>query len=79
MCKLTLSLLVLLLGAVLEDTRELHIVEEAAHADGRLAVHLVHVLVGEAVAHGGEQLAKTLLVDDPVVLLVEASGGGGGG
>ena len=40
------SRLVLLLGTVLEDAGELDVVEHAA-LDRGLAVHLVHLLVGE--------------------------------
>ena len=43
-----LLLLVLLLGAVLQDPRELDIVEEAA-LDRRLPVHLVDVLGGNSI------------------------------
>ena len=38
--------LVLLLGAVLQDPGELDVVEHAV-LDGRLSVHVVHVIVGE--------------------------------
>lgn len=89
-----LLLVLVLLGAVLQDPREFDVVEQIA-LDGRLAVHLVdlrrriliilkllrvlrvptHVLVGEAVAHGGEQLAEAILRDVPVVVLVEAAEG----
>ena len=38
--------LILLLGAVLQDPGELYVVEHAA-LDGRLAVHLVNILVSK--------------------------------
>lgn len=53
---------VLVLGTVFEDAGELHVVEVALLVDGRLAVHLVHLLVCEAVPHGGEQLPQVVLV-----------------
>lgn len=57
------GLVVFVLGPVFEDAGELHVVEVAFLVDGGLAVHLVHFLVCEAVAHGGEQLPKVVLVD----------------
>lgn len=57
------GLVVFVLGSVFEDAGELHIVEVAFLVNGGLAVHLVHFLVREAVAHGGEQLPKVVLVD----------------
>lgn len=58
------GLVVLVLGAVFEDAGELHIVEVAFLINGRLSVHLVHLLICEAVTHGGEQLPKMVLVDE---------------
>ena len=55
---------ILVLGAVFEDAGELHIVEVAFLINGRLSVHLVHLLVCEAVTHGGEQLPKVVLMDE---------------
>lgn len=58
------GLVVLVLGAVFEDAGELHVVEVAFLINGRLSVHLVHLLICEAVAHGGEQLPKVVLMDE---------------
>ena len=58
------GLVILVLGAVFEDAGELHIVEVAFLINGRLSVHLVHLLVCEAVTHGGEQLPKVVLMDE---------------
>ena len=41
---------------------ELDVVEEPT-LDGGLAVHLVDLLVGEAVAHRRQQLSETILVE----------------
>lgn len=57
------GLVVLVLGTVLEDAGELHVVEVAFLINGGLSVHLVHFLICEAVAHGGEQLPKVVLMD----------------
>lgn len=60
----TLPLLVILVfGAVFEDAGELCVVEVALLVDGRLAEQLVHLLVREAVSHGGQQLPQVVLVD----------------
>lgn len=56
---------ILVLGAVFEDASELGIVEVALLVDGRLAKQLVHLLVGEAVTHGRQQLPQVVLVDHP--------------
>lgn len=56
-------LIVLVLGAVLEDTRERHVVEVALLVDGRLPEELIHFLVREPVAHGGQQLTELFLLD----------------
>ena len=58
------GLVVLVLGAVFEDAGELHVVEVAFLINGCLSVHLVHLLICEAVAHGGEQLPKVVLMDE---------------
>ena len=57
------SLVVLVLGTMLENAGELHVVEVAFLINGCLSVHLVHFLVREAVTHGGEQLPKVVLMD----------------
>jgi len=64
--------LVVLLGSVLEDPGELDVVEHAV-LDGRLPVHVVHVVVTEPVADGGEELPELILVDHAHVVLVEAA------
>lgn len=56
-------LVVLVFGAVFEDAGELCVVEVALLVDGRLAEQLVHLLVREAVSHGGQQLPQVVLVD----------------
>lgn len=58
-------LVILVFGTVFEDARELCVVEVALLVDGRLAEQLVHLLVREAVAHGGQQLPQVVLVDHP--------------
>lgn len=58
------GLVVLVLGTMLEDAGELHVVKVAFLINGCLSVHLVHFLVCEAVTHGGEQLPKVVLVDE---------------
>jgi len=57
-------LIVLLLGSVLQDACELHVVEVGLLVDGRLAEQLVHLVVGEAVAHGGQELPQVILLDE---------------
>lgn len=60
----TLPLLVVLVfGAVFEDAGELCVVEVALLVNGRLAEQLVHLLIREAVSHGGQQLPQVVLVD----------------
>lgn len=56
-------LVILVFGAVFEDAGELCVVEVALLVDGRLAEQLVHLLVREAVSHGGQQLPQVVLVD----------------
>lgn len=58
------ALVVFLLGSMFEDAGKLHIVEVAFLINGCLAVHLVHFLICEAVAHGGEQLPEMVLMDE---------------
>lgn len=58
------ALIVLVLGPVLQDAGELHVVEVALFVDGRLPVHLIHLLVSEPVPHGGQQLTQVVLVDE---------------
>lgn len=58
------ALVVFLLGSMFEDAGKLHVVEVALLINGRLAVHLVHFLVCEAVAHGGKQLPEVVLMDE---------------
>ena len=48
---------------MLQDACERHVVEVALLVDGGLPEQLVHVLVREAVTHGGEQLPQGVLVD----------------
>ena len=57
-------LIVLVLGAVLQDACELHVVEVGLLVDGRLPEELIHLLVGEAVAHRGQQLPQVVLLDE---------------
>lgn len=65
-------LFVFVFSAMLQDSCEFNEIEQAIF-DRRLAIHLIDVLVGEAVAHCGEQLAQTLLRDQAHVLLVKAA------
>lgn len=58
------ALVVFLLGSMFEDAGKLHVVEVAFLINGCLAVHLVHFLICEAVAHGGEQLPEMVLMDE---------------
>lgn len=69
------SLVVVLFSPMLEDARELQVVEHAVLVDRRLPEHLVNVLVGEAISHAGEQLPQALLVDAAHIVLVEAGKG----
>ena len=68
------SRLILLLGSVFEYLGELVVVKHAV-LDGRLPVHLVHLVVSEPVPDGGEQLPQSVLVYEPHVILVEAAEG----
>ena len=56
-------LVILVFGAVFEDTGELCVVEVALLVNGGLTEQLVHIFVCEAVAHGGQQLPQMVLVD----------------
>ena len=49
--------------AVLEDACELDVVEIPLFVNGGLPVQLIHFLVCEAVAHGGQQLPQVILLD----------------
>ena len=48
---------------MLEDARELDVVEIALLVNGGLPVELIHFLICEAVAHGGQQLPQVVLLD----------------
>jgi len=72
-CLLNLSL-VAVLGAMLKDPRELHVVEHPV-LDRCLAIHFVHILVSEPVPDGGEQFTQPILVDDALIVTVEAAEG----
>lgn len=67
-------LFVLILGAVLQDPRELDVIKEGI-LNRRLAEHLVDVFIGKAVAHRSQQLPQTVLRDESAVFLVEAPEG----
>ena len=67
-----LSRLILLLGSVLEYLGELVVVEHAV-LDGRLPVHLVHLVVSEPVPYGGQQLPQSVLVQETDIVLVKTS------
>lgn len=56
-------LVVFVFGAVFENAGELCVVEVALLVNGRLAEQLIHLLICEAVAHGGQQLSQVVLVD----------------
>ena len=66
------SRLILLLGSVLEYLGELVVVKHAV-LDGRLPVHLVHLVVSEPVPYGGQQLPQSVLVQETDIVLVKTS------
>ena len=53
---------------------ELGVVEHAV-LDGRLPVHLVHLVVSEPVPDGRQQLPQSVLVNEANIVLVEATKG----
>lgn len=57
-------LVILVFGAVFKDAGELCVVEVALLVNGCLTEELVHLLICEAIAHGGQQLSQMVLVDD---------------
>jgi len=63
--------LVSLLGAVFEDSGELHIIEHSV-LDRGLSVHFVHILLCKPVSDGSEEFTQSVLVDDSRLVLVEA-------
>jgi len=66
--------LVSLLGSMLQDPGELVVVEHAI-LDGRLPVHLVHIVVGEPVSNCREQLPQSVFVDQANIVLIETTEG----
>lgn len=56
-------LVILVFGAVFEDAGELCVVKVALLVDGRLTEQLIHLLVCETIAHGGQQLSQVVLMD----------------
>ena len=72
--KIFCSRLILLLGSVFEYLGELVVVEHAV-LDGRLPVHLVHLVVSEPVPDGRQELPQSVLVNEANILLVEATKG----
>jgi len=68
------SRLILLLGSVFEYLGELVVVKHPV-LDGRLPVHLVHLVVSEPVPDGCEELPQSVLVDEADVVLVETTKG----
>ena len=68
------SRLILLLGSVFEYLGELVVVKHSV-LDGRLPVHLVHLVVSEPVPDGGQQLPESVLVNEANIVLVEATKG----
>lgn len=58
-------LIILVFCSVFENASELGVVEVALLVDGRLAEKLVHLLVCESIAHGGQQLPQVVLMDHP--------------
>jgi hypothetical protein len=66
----TSLLLVLVLGAMLQDPRKLDVIEKAV-LDRRLPEHLVHILIGEPIAHRRQQLSQPVLRYKPGILLVK--------
>jgi len=57
-----------------QDPGELDVVKLSA-LDGSFLVHLVHVVMAEPVAQGGQYLTKIVLVERAIICLVEASEG----
>merc|ERR1712020_45089 len=68
------SRLILLLGSVFEYLGELVVIKHSV-LDGRLPVHLVHLVVSEPVPDGGQQLPQSVLVNEANIVLVEAPEG----
>ena len=66
------SRLILLLGSVFEYLGELVVVKHSV-LDGRLPVHLVHLVVSEPVPDGGQQLPQSVLVQETDIVLVKTS------
>jgi hypothetical protein len=48
-----------ILLAMLQDLGELKVVESPLLVDGRTAEHLLHLLLGQAVSHGGKKLSQS--------------------
>lgn len=63
-----------ILGAVLQDPGEFNKIEHPV-LDGSLLVHVVDLLVGEAVAHRGQQFTQIVFVKSANIRFVEASEG----
>ena len=63
-CQIGKLFIVLVFGSVLENAGELGIVEVALLVNRCFPEELVHVLICEAVSHGGQQLPQVVLVDD---------------
>merc|ERR1719510_375313 len=53
---------------MLQDPGELIVVEHAI-LDGRLPVHLVHIVIGEPVSNGREQLPQSVFMDQANIVL----------
>ena len=68
------SRLILLLSSVFEYLGELVVVKHPV-LDGRLPVHLVHLVVSEPVPYGCQELSQSVLVNEANVVLVEAPEG----
>ena len=58
------SLIVLILGTVLQDACELHIVEVVLLVNGSLPEELIHLLICKPVTHCCEQIPEVILLDE---------------
>jgi len=68
--QMALLLIIRVLGSVLEDPGELDVVKLPV-LDGSLFVHVVDLVVREAVTKGGQYLTKVILVKHPSIGVIE--------
>jgi len=60
---------------MLEDTRELDVVEIAIGIDGSPLEHIIALVGSEAVTHGHQQIPKVILLDEPRLIRIETPEG----